>query len=116
MNQYTTSRHVFRRSLQHIDPNKVNTSPTFEELVFGEIKIFSSPFRESTCIPTPPTSLSISYMEEDYALKVFVEQLLTLNIRFSKFGECLGKEIIMARANKVVNELRVILDKDQIGL
>lgn len=75
--------------MQHIemDPKKVTIGPSFDELVFGTNKFFSSPFGEDPNIPTPLASPSASSVEEDEAIEILVEQLLSLNIRLSKFGE-----------------------------
>lgn len=64
----------------------------------------------------PPTSPSTSSMEEDVALEVPIEKLLSLDRRLGEFEWYLEKDSGLAQVATIVNRLRTILDKDWKGI
>lgn len=74
-----------------MDPKKLITSPTFDEMISITNTSFSNPFEEAPFIPTPPTYLFTSSMEEDDALKILIEKIHSLDIRILEIEKQLEK-------------------------
>lgn len=73
-------------------------------------------FDETTHVTTPPISPIAPPLNENDTFTILAKHLLALDRMLLDLKNNLGKDRNMARATRVVNEIRYVLDKDQIGI